>query len=157
MALTLEEKQQLVLRYIPLGMSLEDAMFYSEMTDEDIDATEADERFSLKTRRASLDEQHRLLSAFDDAMELNLREGKTGELRYKLGLLNPKRFGDISQKASSGEKGETGLTFNFKFDSQTASLKQSNVEIVESAAVHEAKAEVLGIEDGATGLEQEDF
>jgi hypothetical protein len=152
MGIDLVHKKELVLRYLPLGMSLKDAMYYSEMTEDEIEECDLDENFQRKVRFKTLAEEERLLNMFDGAMNSNAREGKTGDLRYKLGLLNPKRYGDIAQKATLGSDGG-GLALNINITSKSSSLKQDNVEINEAGAkAQEAKADELGIEDAATGL-----
>jgi hypothetical protein len=152
MGVDLAYKKELVLRYLPLGMSLEDAMFYSEMTEDEIELCDVDETFQRKVRFKALAEEERLLNMFDGAMNNNAREGKTGDIRYKLGMMNPKRYGDLSQKASLGVD-NGGLGLNINITSKSSSLKQENVEINEAGTkAQEDKANALGIEDAATGL-----
>ena len=140
----LAQKKELVLRYLPLGMSLKDAMFYSEMTENEIEECDIDESFQRKVRFKTLAEEERLLKMFDSAVDMNAAEGKTGDLRYKLGMINPRRFGDLSQKASLGSD-SGGLALNINITSKTASLKQDNVEVNEAgAAAIDAKAAELG-------------
>jgi hypothetical protein len=148
---TFEEKKQLVIRYLPLGMSLEDAMFYAEMTENEIERAQADEVFDRKVRYKLLSEQERLLKKFDEIIQNNAAENKSGDLLYKLGLLDPKRFGNAAQKAAADNKPNGGMTINITISKKTASLDQDNVEIYEGTA----KLDELGIGDDATSLKKE--
>ena len=148
MGLDLSQKKELVMRYLPLGMSLQDCMIYAEMTEDEMDACEKDEAFQAKVGISLLDEQRELLEMFDRALKANASEGKTSEVLYKLGLLNPSRFGTPAQRANAGGAGD-GLTLNIHIDNKKASLKQDNVEVYEATVALEDKADQLGIPDEA--------
>ena len=141
---TLAEKKELVMRYLPLGMSLQDCMYYAEMTEDEMDECENDPRFKQKTDLILLEEQHALLDLFNSALKSNAREGKTGEVLYKLGLLNPSRFGTPAQRANAGGAGD-GLTLNIHIDNNKSSLKQDNVEVFEAQQELDGKAAQLDV------------
>ena len=143
---TFEEKKQLVMRYLPLGMALEDAMFYAEMTEEEIERAQNDEVFERKVRYKLISEQERLLKMFDSIVENNAKESKSGDLLYKLGLLDPKRFGNTAQKAAAGAVPSGGIGINININGKMATLDQENVEVFEGVN----KLDELGIEDDAT-------
>ncbi len=92
----LEQKKEHALRCIRLGMSLEDSLFISECTVEEMDMLEQDDQFLTSVERQQKLEEMALLKQFNIASEIAVSRGSTKPLEWKLGLLNSKRYSSKS-------------------------------------------------------------
>lgn len=92
--MTFEHKKEHVLRCVRLGMELFRAQLVAECTPEEIERMESDPSFLAKVEQQYAVEEYDLLKKHSTAMEIAIAAGKTAAIQWKLGKLNPIRWGN---------------------------------------------------------------
>lgn len=132
---TLESKKTIALQAVKLGMDEEKALLFAEIDEEEMDLVKADTFFVRRLAHCVVQEEHDLLEQFDDVMEESAKKGFSSDIRWKLGILNPKRYGTRpGDGAGDGDfdKGKKAMKFSFNFKEGTATLENAdNVEVFE--------------------------
>lgn len=122
----LRDKKILAERFIKLGMSKFDSMIAAECTQQDIDILDKDEEFSHRLDFLQKKEESELLKDIDDIIKFNKGKGISTEIRWKLGKLDPVRFGEGLKLNGSSDKKKFIITFETVKDEDE---DDSNIEI----------------------------
>lgn len=88
-----QDRKDLTLRYIRLGMSRNDAFILARVPLDEQVEFERDPLFMEKCEVALLQEEYELLDTLDDIIADNAAKGTSTEIRWKLERINPKRWG----------------------------------------------------------------
>jgi hypothetical protein len=99
----INEKSNLLLNMVALGMDFESACLLAELTQEEQDALAADEQFMRNVSFSAKCLERDLLYRLQDAMKGNASVGNTTEVRWMLERLNKERFGKGAGTDSSNE------------------------------------------------------
>jgi hypothetical protein len=127
--MTLKQKTDYVMRYVRLGMDTYSAMIVAEFTEEEIEAVEEDKRFQALMALQGKLEEKALLESFDAIMLKTIENGDSRDVRWKLGKLNPERYGDSTSRMVGGKKAK-GVNIAITFDGADSSLEGAdNVEV----------------------------
>jgi hypothetical protein len=94
MAMVLEDKREAVLRCVKLGLTLDAAFLIAECTDDEITALSEDADFKCRATLQAKLLEHNLLKKLDECIALNTSIGKSDEVRWLLGKINPSRWGN---------------------------------------------------------------
>jgi hypothetical protein len=109
--MTLDDKKDFIYRVIRLGMSVEDAKIAAECTGEEMRILDEDEAFEKKCDVVARIQEKELLEKLNQAMEMNLLEGKTVELRYKLGVMNSRYSGGKVDVGTGNKRVKINIDF----------------------------------------------
>lgn len=131
----LASKKTIALQAIRLGMDEERALLFAEIDENEMAVVKEDNFFMQRLKHVALLEEHELLEKFDSVMEESAKKGFSSDIRWKLGIINPKRYGtrpgDGTEDGVFGD-GKKGMKFSFNFKEGTAVLESAdNVEIYE--------------------------
>jgi len=85
--------EEQIIRCIKLGMDLHTAMYTIGATDEEMEVLEKDEKFMRRVEVTKSILELNLLEDHQDAMNLQLAQGKTAAVQWKLEHVNPARWG----------------------------------------------------------------
>lgn len=88
--------EEQIIRCIKLGMDLHQAMYTVACTDKEMEALEKDARFIRRVETTKSILEMNLLESHNDAMELQIAQGKTTAVQWKLERINPTKWGKVS-------------------------------------------------------------
>lgn len=96
--MNIEGKKNHILRCVKLGMELFQAELVAECSVEDIEKIEEDKSFLREVKNYFAYAEFALLEKHNNAMELQLIEGRTTAAQWKLERMNPRRWGREDSK-----------------------------------------------------------
>ena len=91
--MSLANKMEHILRCIKLGMELFKAEMVAECTPEEMEVIEKDEDFMVLVAQQYAMEEYDLLKKHSMAMEIATTRGNASAAQWKLGKINPGRWG----------------------------------------------------------------
>jgi len=97
--MTLEQKKEHILRCVKLGMELFKAELVAECAPDEIEAFEKDPVFMEDVERAYAIEEFNLLQKHQTALSIAIMSGRANPVQWKLGKINPKRWGTNEEKS----------------------------------------------------------
>jgi len=92
--MTLETKKKIIYNTIKTGMELKRAFLLAECSDEDIEQIESDEEFMTKIDKYQVYAERKMLELHAKACQIAATKGNTTGMQWKLGKLNPDRWGE---------------------------------------------------------------
>ncbi len=97
-----DKRKEQIIRCVKLGMDLRTSMYTVACSDEEMETLEKDEKFMRRVTVTGAILEMNLIESHDSAMDIQLAEGKTGAVQWKLERINPSRWG----KATKDEGGD---------------------------------------------------
>lgn len=88
-----DKRKEQIIRCVKLGMDLKTAMYTVACTEEEMEQLTNDESFLHRVEVTKAILEMNLLEDHHDAMQLQLAEGKTTAVQWKLERLNPNKWG----------------------------------------------------------------
>lgn len=135
------DKTDLLYNCVALGMDLKRAYYAAELTQEEMDHYDNDPVFQRRAAAKNAILEKQLLEKLDMVMDMNLREGNSKELRFKLGAINSKW-----RNQGGGAQPQAGVVNIFTKDYELA--KEDTVEIQESGhEVSRTELDIIRLED----------
>lgn len=100
--MTLEQKKAHILRCVELGMDFYKCCICAACTEAEVDLLSKDEKFKKEVKEKYILEEYNLLLKHNAALEIAKMKGNAKPIEWRLGLLDPKKYGN---KIDIGLKG----------------------------------------------------
>jgi hypothetical protein len=126
----LNDKKDLILRLLALGMAMDKAMLYAEIDEEDLIVLNQDEVFGRRVKRIHSETEYELLKKFDEVMDISSKAGRSEDIKWKLALINRDRYGNVTGGKGAGDVDpKAKASMKFTFSEGSMSLEADNVEV----------------------------
>jgi len=98
---TEDYRKEQIIRCVKLGMDLQSAMYTVACNDQEMETLEKDEEFMRRVDITKSILEMNLIERHDSAMDIQLAQGKTGAVQWKLERINPSKWGKVPGELNS--------------------------------------------------------
>lgn len=105
----LEDKKYMILNMIRLGLEKYKAYIYMELTDDQIQTLDKDDKFQYQIKATEVELEQNLLEKYEQIIEKSTARGNPNAIQWMLSKINPKRWGNQISVGDEANKGSVTI------------------------------------------------